>query len=433
MLWHKSWRITPHVWLAYRIERGPTWQTYTYKPGKSLREEVYPLTFSELLAYITGTRRSDGLTDFRLAVLVNLFKHRLEQLGLGAPDVNSTRLKEQILAKMLEMEAFKNGRDVTIAFRKDIGPALSQACRNSEAIILARAAQVLRRHMLDHKSTFDGTFQEGCIQDAIPPTLLQFVGMIEHGADIKSQLRLVASKSDLAMAQLLQYNCYARYKEGAATHKQSKARETSFPLYMGMSVFAKTRKKQLVEMLHDHDISISYDRVLEDSAQLRDAAVAKYVEDGVVCPPDLRRGLFTTAAMDNIDHNSTATTSTSISMFQHPTTGDRSPGQPFPGEKQGPPHTGHKGHCPPKWSWTDSHPLWKGKNPLWRMYPLSRKLRELEVLRPNQKEQNGLLSTSTSSCRWKTEGFEGRLSPLLKALHIMPEQRIQPTGVFPAW
>ena len=58
--------------------------------------------------------------------------------------------------------------------------------------------------------------------------------------------------------------------------------------------------------------------------QLGDAAVAKYVEDGVVCPSDLRKGLFTTgvtAVMDNIDHNPTATTATpsfhgtSISMF----------------------------------------------------------------------------------------------------------------------
>ena len=73
----------------------------------------------------------------------------------------------------------------------------------SQAIMLTRAPKVLQRHMLVHKSTFDGTFQEGCIQDAIPPTRLQFVGTIEHGADIKYQLRLGASKSDLAMAQLL--------------------------------------------------------------------------------------------------------------------------------------------------------------------------------------------------------------------------------------
>ena len=50
-------------------------------------------------------------------------------------------------------------------------------------------------------------------------------------------------------------------------------------------------------MLHNRGISISYDKVIEVSEQLGDAAVAKYVEDEVVCSPDLRRGLFTTAAM----------------------------------------------------------------------------------------------------------------------------------------
>ena len=50
--------------------------------------------------------------------------------------------------------------------------------------------------------------------------------------------------------------------------------------------------------------------VLEVSAQLGDAAASKYMEEGVVCPAVMRKGLFTTAAMDNIDHNPTATTAT---------------------------------------------------------------------------------------------------------------------------
>lgn len=78
-------------------------------------------------------------------------------------------------------------------------------------------------------------------------------------------------------------------------------------------------------MLHEHGMSISYDRVLEISAQLGDATVSKYVKEGVVCPSLLRKGLFTTAVMDNIDHNPSATTATtsfhgtSVSVFQHPT------------------------------------------------------------------------------------------------------------------
>ena len=58
------------------------------------------------------------------------------------------------------------------------GLALSQASDYSDAIILAKVAKILRRHMLDHTSKFDGTFHDGCIEEAIPSSLVQFVGMI---------------------------------------------------------------------------------------------------------------------------------------------------------------------------------------------------------------------------------------------------------------
>ena len=62
---------------------------------------------------------------------------------------------------------------------------------------------------------------------------------------------------------------------------------------------------------------------MEISAKLGEAVVNQYVEQGVVCPPMLKKSLFTASAMDNIDHNPTATTAqssfhgTSISVFQH--------------------------------------------------------------------------------------------------------------------
>jgi hypothetical protein len=81
------------------------------------------------------------------------------------------------------------------------------------------------------------------------------------------------------MAQFLQYNCYGRYREGVATHRYSKDRETLFAVCMGMSVYANTRKRLPVEMFHEHGLSIPYARVLEVSAQLGDAAVSKYMEE----------------------------------------------------------------------------------------------------------------------------------------------------------
>ena len=311
----------------YNRERSHLRATKRHEQECAPEEDAHPQAFSELLTYLVETSRSsEGPTVFRLADLVNLYTKRLEQLGVEAPAVNSTRLKEKLLSEVPELEAHKQGRDVLLAFQKDVSFVLSDASDYySEAIILGKAANILRRHMLNRNSKFCGTYHEGCIQQAIPPTLLQFVAMLEHGADIKSQLRFGASKTDVAIAQLLQYNCHAKYKEGAPTHRHSKDRETPFPVYIGLSVYTQTRQRTLVEKLNEHGISISYDRVLEISAQLGDATVSKYVEDGVVCPPVLRKGLFTTSAMDNIDHNPTATTATtsfhgtSISVFQHPT------------------------------------------------------------------------------------------------------------------
>ena len=136
-------------------------------------KEIYPLVFLKLLAYIVETKLStDDTVVFKLVDLVSLYKQRLEQFGIGSSesDPYPTRLKEKLLAEISELEAHKSGRDILLAFQKDVGFALSQASNYSEAIILGKAAKILRRHMLDHDFKFDGRFHEVCGEDAIPPS-----------------------------------------------------------------------------------------------------------------------------------------------------------------------------------------------------------------------------------------------------------------------
>ncbi|KAJ8372701.1 hypothetical protein AAFF_G00277700 [Aldrovandia affinis] len=174
----------------YNRERTYLRATKRLEQERAPEEDAHPQAFSELVTYLVETTRSgEGPAVFRLADIVHLYAQRLEQLGVDAPAVNSTRLKEKLLSEIPELEAHKQGRDVLLAFQKDVGFVLSEASDYySEAIILGKAANILRRHMLDHKSTFDGTFHELCIEQAIPLTLLQFVAMLvamlEHGADI---------------------------------------------------------------------------------------------------------------------------------------------------------------------------------------------------------------------------------------------------------
>ena len=129
----------------------------------------------------------------------------------------------------------------------------------------------------------------------MPPSLIELVSMIEHGPDIQSQIENEATSSDLAISQIIQYNCHqSKKKRRAFTIKyHSKYCETPFVIYVGLLLFVKTRKRQLIDTLHQYGICISYDRVLEISSQMGTALVERFTE-GVVCPSVLRKGLFTT-------------------------------------------------------------------------------------------------------------------------------------------
>ena len=75
-------------------------------------------------------------------------------------------------------------------------------------------------------------------------------------------------------------------------------------------------------------LSISYDRVLRLSAEMGNRVCQRFHMEQVVCPPMLKGSVFTTAAVDNLDHNPSATTAndsfhgTGISLLQHPISAD---------------------------------------------------------------------------------------------------------------
>ena len=151
--------------------------------------------------------------------------------------------------------------------------------------------------------------------------------MVLNGTNIKTQLSSASvPQPTLSLAPLLMFNCSARRKEDvtACNTKHNQERETPLPIYLGVMVHTKTRKRELVDTLYDLALSVSYDRVLNISTELGNNVCRHCEIEQAVCPPQLKGGLFTTAAIDNIDHNPTSTTShdsfhgTGISLFQHP-------------------------------------------------------------------------------------------------------------------
>ena len=150
--------------------------------------DAYPLVLSELVNNMIETSlQLDEPTVFPLS---DISHQRLAQLGVDIPNVNTTRLKDKLLTEIPELEAHKKWIGILLAFQKDVALSLSKASEHSDALVMAKAAKVLRRHILDHQSKFGGIFPGGCVKDAIPPILLQFVGMeliSNHSCDLGPQ------------------------------------------------------------------------------------------------------------------------------------------------------------------------------------------------------------------------------------------------------
>ena len=106
--------------------------------------------------------------------------------------------------------------------------------------------------------------------------------------------------------------------------RHSKLKEPPFPVYLGMLIHNKTRKKGLVNEFAAQGLRISYSRLQEIQNNIARQLCHQYVTEGVVHPKSLTDGFFTSAAIDNIESNPSSTPAnssfhgTSISVFQHP-------------------------------------------------------------------------------------------------------------------
>ena len=142
---------------------------------------------------------------------------------------------------MPELKDFRNGREILLSFSKDVGPFLSKSCSFSDAVLIEKAASLLRHEMLKCKSSFEGTFQKDYVNKCIPHQLKQFVDSSLTGVKIGSEGNTF-HEENTALAHLFQFNCHKSYKADASFHRHSVQREIAFPVYLGLSVYFMFRK-----------------------------------------------------------------------------------------------------------------------------------------------------------------------------------------------
>ena len=112
------------------------------------------IVLAELVLYIEETHLEEGTAPvFRLADLAKLYTTRMEHIGVAlCKKVNSTRLKERLLAQLPGLRAQRKGRYVLPAFDEDIDEALGKACEqdcDTEAV-----HQFTKAFLLRHKQLF---------------------------------------------------------------------------------------------------------------------------------------------------------------------------------------------------------------------------------------------------------------------------------------
>ena len=90
--------------------------------SKSSRVASEAIALAELVMYIDEAPRP---MVFQLSDLAKMYSCLLEQLGGHVPRrVNSTRLKDRLLAQIPDLGAYTEGKEVKLAFSGDIGAAL---------------------------------------------------------------------------------------------------------------------------------------------------------------------------------------------------------------------------------------------------------------------------------------------------------------------
>ena len=148
--------------------------------------------------------------------------------------------------------------------------------------------------------------------------------MILYDTSIEIETNYIyKSQAALALSQLLMHSCSHQRTEQTIT-RHSRNREpprtsTRTCIYM----HSKTRSRDMVETFYKMGLSVTYDPVLCMSADLANSAINYFELKGVVCSQSLKRAIFTTSAVDNIDHDVRSTITktsshwTGISMFQH--------------------------------------------------------------------------------------------------------------------
>jgi hypothetical protein len=277
---------------------------------------------------------------FKLSALRQLYRTLVEEQGVTCSDTrepHATRFKEYLLKLLPEWTEFSQGKEVYISSNQKVVDLLAEAHKSQigqdDALLLMRAAVILRKCCLERQNPFTGSFASDSLTSPIPGQLRSFLNILLQGPAILRELSNEELQAQVqgrarvacAIAQQIIYNtCSSSHHATKSSNiRHNKEHETPFPLYQGLKMHGEGRQKKAINNSNAFGVSVSYSRVLEIRRSMARAVVKKVVQDGVVLPTNIRSGVFVTFDVDNLDSNNQGNFSrdefhgTAISVTNH--------------------------------------------------------------------------------------------------------------------
>ena len=127
-----------------------------------------------------------------------------------------------------------------------IQDALKTSDFSEDALILARAASIIRKDIFNHEGIlFNGSFPEKCQDTSLPSSLKTLISLILNGSNLKNQEKQ-ESQACLTIGQAIVFNAKKRSTaDPEAKPRHSLAREPPLPVYIGLNIHGLTRSKHL--------------------------------------------------------------------------------------------------------------------------------------------------------------------------------------------
>ena len=125
-------------------------------------------------------------------------------------NIHVTRLKNRILAQVPDLvshtDKHSKGQGILLVFRGDVDDMVDEALTSrdydSDALQMARAAEIVRRVMLEMQLKFTGSFPSDCQKSSVPTSLKAIIQMMLYGPNIKNRESTLTPNHAVSISQL---------------------------------------------------------------------------------------------------------------------------------------------------------------------------------------------------------------------------------------